>query len=411
MSKVVICLLLISILIPTSFLSAQEFHIPENAELVQNTSRSGIWGNKPKVSLELTRVIGDLESSDENLMFYLPQDIAVDSDNNRYILDAGNYRILKFDKDWNFLRILGQEGQGPGELLKPRSIDIDGNGNIYVFDPGNLRMQIYSPEGRSINTISIKTGSGRSRLLTTGEFILGGGLPKGVAIALKTDKPLEGDQSIFEVYTDRSEPVREYGIFRDFGNLMKNINGSGFYYSIDNNDNTFVTFECQNRIEKYDQNGELKLRIERKLNYEEFIPAPEMKKINSGGRSAAFLYSSSDKKEKNLISTGIDVDSEGRLWVLTLKRQFIEDEKAFVGSTMSMDSKGGAKTTSESLIGNTELRETDIFELEIFNKDGNLLGRIPLKQFADHIRIFGSKLYLIDKLRGMQIYEYTITEN
>ncbi|MCP4727069.1 MAG: hypothetical protein GY863_18665, partial [bacterium] len=386
---------------------AQDFPIPENAKLIINEDRSGKWGDDPAVTLKFERTIGDIESEDENFMFYLPQDIAVDRDGNIYILDAGNFRILKFDKKLNFKKSFGQEGQGPGDLQRPLSIDTDREGNIYVFDPGNIRIQVYNPEGRSLNTIEVETRSGKCRLFSSGEFVIGGGLPRGVINALRTGSQLGSDVPLLEVFTDRVASVREFGIFRDFGNLMKNLNASTFYFAADSDDNTYLSFESQNRIEKYNSDGELELRITRPLNYEEFIPAPEMKRVNSGGKAGAFMYNT--EKEKNIISNGIDVDSKGRIWVSTLRRQFEEDEKAFLAMTASIDDKGGISGSSQSLKGNTEMRKTDIFELEVFDKDGYLLGRIFLNHFVDHIRIFDDKLYIIDKLRGMQIHEYQIT--
>ncbi|MFC1564611.1 NHL repeat-containing protein [candidate division KSB1 bacterium] len=400
---------ILTILILTASVSfAQDFPIPESAKLIINDNRGGKWGDNPEVVLKFERTIGNLESENENFMFYLPQDIAADRDGNKYILDAGNFRVLKFDKNWNFVRTFGQEGQGPGDLLKPLSIDTDRDGNIYVFDPGNIRIQAYNPEGRSLKTIEIESRSGKCRLFNSGESAIGGGLPKGVMQALKTGEPMDSGVSLIEVFTDNFSPIREFGIFRDFGNLMKNINGSTFYFAIDNEDNTYLSFESQNRIEKYNSAGELELRIERPLNFEEFIPAPEMKRVNSGGKAGAFMYNT--EKEKNIISNGIDVDSKGRVWVVTLRRQFEEDEKAFVAMSATVDEKGGISASSQSLKGNTQLRKTDIFELEVFDKDGYLLGRIPLDHFVDQLRIFDDKLYIIDKLRGMQIYEYKIAD-
>jgi hypothetical protein len=61
--------------------------------------------------------------------------------------------------------------------------------------------------------------------------------------------------------------------------------------------------------------------------------------------------------------------------------------------------------------GNTDLQETDMYALEIFDKDGVLLGEIPLNIFADEIYIYNDSLFLLDQMRGVKYYQYKIIEN
>ena len=56
------------------------------------------------------------------------------------------------------------------------------------------------------------------------------------------------------------------------------------------------------------------------------------------------------------------------------------------------------------------MRKTDAFKLEIFRGDGVLLGEIPLTHFADVLRISGDSLFLIDRERGVTVYQYRIVE-
>jgi len=72
--------------------------------------------------------------------------------------------------------------------------------------------------------------------------------------------------------------------------------------------------------------------------------------------------------------------------------------------------RGGASNVSVKTEGNTDLRTTDAFKLEIFSPDGVLLGEVPLAHFADVIRVFGDRLFLIDRERGVTVYEYRIAE-
>ncbi|MCH7804687.1 MAG: hypothetical protein IH937_11455 [Acidobacteria bacterium] len=51
-----------------------------------------------------------------------------------------------------------------------------------------------------------------------------------------------------------------------------------------------------------------------------------------------------------------------------------------------------------------------MIKLEVFDSEGILLGEIPLKHFVDKMRIFGDMLYIVDRLRGMQVFQYRIVD-
>jgi hypothetical protein len=60
--------------------------------------------------------------------------------------------------------------------------------------------------------------------------------------------------------------------------------------------------------------------------------------------------------------------------------------------------------------GNTDLRTTDMFQLDVLDSEGVLLGSLPLTQFVDGIWIFGDRLYLLDRDRGVAYHQYRIVE-
>ena len=103
------------------------------------------------------------------------------------------------------------------------------------------------------------------------------------------------------------------------------------------------------------------------------------------------------------------IDDKGRVWVVSLKRQTKEDEEVKTDMRVTQ-SMGGQKSMSLSFSGSTENRETDMYQLEIFALDGVLLGKIPLSHFVDDIRIEKDSLFMLDKMRGAQYYEYKIIE-
>ena len=113
--------------------------------------------------------------------------------------------------------------------------------------------------------------------------------------------------------------------------------------------------------------------------------------------------------EMNSCSVGIAADDRGRAWVVTYARQLKEGEKVQTSMT-SVGGPGGVASVSVKTEGNTDLRTSDALKLEIFADDGVLLGEIPLTHFVDAIRIFGDQLFLIDRERGVTVYQYKIVE-
>jgi sugar lactone lactonase YvrE len=68
-----------------------------------------------------------------------------------YVCDIKNNCIEVWDRsNGEFLRSIGEKGNGPGQFFLPTYISLDDNGNLYVTDTGNFRIQKFSPDGQSI---------------------------------------------------------------------------------------------------------------------------------------------------------------------------------------------------------------------------------------------------------------------
>ena len=118
----------------------------------------GLWEENKKgknVLFKEELSIGIAEEN-ENKIFYQPMDVVADDDGNVYVLDSGNNRIQKFDKDGNYLLTIGRKGHGPGEILNSEDIELDSKGNILVFDYRTNRITKFDPEGNLIETFSLK---------------------------------------------------------------------------------------------------------------------------------------------------------------------------------------------------------------------------------------------------------------
>ncbi|MEX0893026.1 MAG: 6-bladed beta-propeller [Gemmatimonadota bacterium] len=60
--------------------------------------------------------------------------MAFDARDNLYVVDSGNFRVLRFDAAGRFVRQLGSQGGGPGEFSLPRGVAVTTDGAVVVAD-------------------------------------------------------------------------------------------------------------------------------------------------------------------------------------------------------------------------------------------------------------------------------------
>lgn len=382
---------------------AQKVETIDGVRVVHN-GKTGKWGKNTELSLELVRTIGTIEAEDDDFLFHLPSDIALDSQGNMYILDSGNHRIQKFTSDGQYITTIGNKGQGPAEFIYPLSLDVDSKGYLHISDPGNQRVQVLKSDGKDYKTISFaKDPAGILRISESGLMIMGrGGSPFSFSMASFEEK--KELPKIIRVLSSDGDVERNFGDQRDYKDFLINRVGNRFHFTIDKDKNTYVAFDYQNRIEKYSPEGKILWRADRELNYSTEPPKTKSDVKRRGGMVSI------REPEMNRCSSGIAVDDKGRIWIVTLKRQLKEEEKIEIGVRVTQDS-GGARSMGMTVGGNTDVRETDMYQLEVYAPDGILLGKMPLSQFVDDVRIINNRLFLLDRMRGMKYYEYKIIEN
>jgi sugar lactone lactonase YvrE len=371
-------------------LKAQEIETVDGVRVVHN-EEGGKWGKDLPIKIELVRTIGDIDTLDENLAFNSPSDLILDDAGNIYILDAGNCRIQKFDPEGKFLDSFGREGQGPGEFQSPASLDFDAKGNLIIADWRSRKIQIFSKEGSLLKTITMtKNPISRVYALNSGLLATLGTL--GYDIEGKDNEPLP---KLIRLLDLEGSIEREFGEMFDYKNRMVNQKGNVFDFVVDENDFIYLAFSHQNRIDKYSPDGKLLWKADRVLNY-------TTKPLDKGKIERTKTSQSFYSPRMNSVSSGIAVDNKGRSWVITYKRQIKEEERVY---TITRSSQAGM---TREIQGNTDLQETDMYALEIFDADGVLLGEIPLNRFVDEIYIDNDNLFLLDQMRGVKYYQYNI---
>ena len=374
------------------FSKAQKIEIKDGVRVIHN-EKTGKWGNNLEVSLRLVQVIGGIEVKDENLLLNSPHDAVLDSNGNIYILDSAGNNIKKLNPEGKFITTIGQPGQGPGDFSFPYSIDIDESGFFYVLDGSNRRIQILSTQGELIKLIKLdKFRLNDVRVLNNGLIALGGSLDARWGWAPESEEEEELPKLI-DLMDEEGKIKRSFGEMKDYENRLVNWYSNEIAFDVDPDGNFYIDFVYQNRIEKYDPEGNIKWRADRVLNYDtKVLDKGFIKRSEGGGVSV-------QSPQMNTVSRGIGLDNKGRIWVLTLNRQLEPEEQT---RTISA---GGVKQTVQQ----GKIKKMDIYKLEIFDNDGALLGEIPLDHLASRMRIQKDFIFIAD-MENARYYQYHIIE-
>jgi 6-bladed beta-propeller len=103
------------------------------------------------------------------ITFNRQTDIAWDSNGNMFVSDGyNNKRVVKIDKDGNFVKQFGSRGRGPGQFEDVHTIQVDHAGNVYVGDRSNKRLNVFDNDG-NFKTAYINVGSPWAVCITPGE--------------------------------------------------------------------------------------------------------------------------------------------------------------------------------------------------------------------------------------------------
>lgn len=123
-----------------------------NIEYISNP-KDPIFG---EIELKLVEDLSIGNEEKEKEGFYKGVSIAIDNDENIYLLDMGSSEVRKFDRNGRFMLAFGNKGQGPGEWLAPSSIRFDTHKKeIAVFDMTQSRIVFFSSEGEFSRDVSL----------------------------------------------------------------------------------------------------------------------------------------------------------------------------------------------------------------------------------------------------------------
>jgi hypothetical protein len=82
--------------------------------------------------------------------------VAFDASDNLYVLDRQASRVMVYDRTGRFIRQIGKEGEGPGELMVPLALTVGGDGTVIVSDLGRRGYSLFRPDGAFIRNVVVE---------------------------------------------------------------------------------------------------------------------------------------------------------------------------------------------------------------------------------------------------------------
>ncbi len=334
-----------------------------------------VWGKNPEVELEFIRSIGVEESENENYQLFYVSDVVKDKKDNYYILDLGNNRIQKYGPDGRYISTIGRKGQGPGDFLVPRCVVIN-KGDLVVLNSGNMRIDRFSFDGIYKKSFKLE------RFLLS--FLpLENGKIAGNSEGKTNYHTGEICSKFIMIFNKSGDIVSSFGDVKDLTRPFVIGVTNLVSMSIDKkNKFLYLAYGIENKLEKYDYEGNLLLRFDRKLPYDIYARmGHKVTKTDAGNSKIPF-------PEWSQVSASASVDNKGRLWVATFFEQpELPDDFHKLEGAIYPEST----------------------HLEIYDINGIWLGKINTPGNLHFLKIQGESAFFTDK-NMISMHEYRIVE-
>jgi len=174
--------------------------------------------------------ISDIYLKDKNNLIGYYFDVCFDKNDNIYIPDYKTSNIKVFDKDGNFIRVIGRRGQGPGEFIELSGICLDDSGNIFTVDPTLKRVSVFDKDGNYIRMFKIDKNhmENNGKIVAYKNYLIIGLIKSDVDYL---DKP--SLSSTLSLYTKSGKFIKDLGFFDEIYDKYCLINLLSISFSLD----------------------------------------------------------------------------------------------------------------------------------------------------------------------------------
>jgi hypothetical protein len=244
--------------------------------------------------------------------FHRPSDIEVDLKQALiYIADSGNNRIVVFDLEGNFLRTIGQEGQGPGEFSQPTGLYVDSESQLAVADYRNNRIQIFDAQGKFLRNINTKENRVADLLVIDGLYYTVSSFgTSGFNINMGSDAQT---QPLVVVLDDSGEVVSEITI-TDFPEKQPFVRAlkHRVNLSLSPDRRLFLPSTAMNLIQVFDLEGKRLAKFDRDLPFKPITPSLKSQSTGGDGENRVVQMIAS----VDMVSQSAKFGPDGRLYIL-----------------------------------------------------------------------------------------------
>ena len=176
-----------------------------------------------------------------------PNKIAVDAQDNLYVMDSSHYRIVKYGSNGRFLTTWGSQGSNDGQFVlrrgagHPGAIAVDPQGAVLVLDDTG-RLQRFDANGTFLGKRTYGIGTGDAQF----DF------PQGMAL----DR--EGNLYVTDAMNNRVQKFDPGGTFvTTWGRKGSGQGEFDFpdHVALNPAGNVYITDGFNNRVQKFDGNG------------------------------------------------------------------------------------------------------------------------------------------------------------
>jgi len=275
---------------------------------------------------ELWRAGGD----DDDVFFGLISKVCCDEQGAIYILDSQVCQVYVYSPDGRLLRTLFREGDGPGEVRRPRSLALLGDGTVGVVQEFPGRMVRVDRLNRPASEIAITSEAGQGAATLDGCFAGGPTLVFSGVRLQGTVQGVEEREQFLAIFSTAGKELARLAskrVARDYNRFVfvEKYEMPGFYWAnCVGPDGRVYTAPRRDEyaIEVYSPQGKLEQVISRDYEHLKRSAAAQRRLhglIDGLFRTVPFEYSieiEEDEYDILAMQQGIRVRDDGSIWVL-----------------------------------------------------------------------------------------------